>query len=336
MRQAYVTGATGFVGMNVVLSLLDHGWSVTALYRPDSHTTDLERLPVKRVPGDITDIESLRASMPPGPDAVVHVAGNVNMWSQGNAEQSRDNVDGTANMVQVALERGARKFVYTSSIAAFGLHDSRVDESTPENATRSWINYPRTKALAEREVRRGIDKGLDAVILNPASVIGAYDRHNWSTMIYLACKGRLLAVPAGSGSFCHAGEVARAHVTAIDKGRTGHNYLLGGTDASYLDLARVVGEVTGRKVPRRTVPPSVLWAASRVMTWSYPLHRRRSPLTPEAAKLTSIDMLCSNDKAQRELGHQPVPLRPMIEECYRWMLEEGRVPRFSSGARQSA
>ncbi len=135
----------------------------------------------------------------------------------------------------------------------------------------------------------------------------------------------MLGAPPGRGSFCHVHELVLAHIRAVEHGLTGENYLIGGTDASYLEATRIVCELTGSRVPKRASPAWVMALASRVMTWSYPLHGKRSLLTPEAAKVTSVDLLCRDDKAQRELGHRPVPLRTMFEDCYRWMEAEGRL-----------
>lgn len=330
MRHAFVTGGTGFVGLNLIHELVDQGWQVTALYRPCSSLNHIGRLPIKIVEGDVTDIDSLRFAMPEGLDAVFHVAGNTSTWSRHNAAQTRDNVEGPANMSVVALEKDVPRFVHTSSIAAFGFHEGCIDEATPVNAFETWINYPRTKAAGEIEIRRAIDEGLDAVIVNPANVVGAYDFHNWSTMFSIADRGQLYGAPPGRGSFCCVKQVARAQIAAFERGRTGENYLLGGTDASYFDAAQIVCELIGCRAPSRPTPGWVLWAASRALTWSYPIHRRTIPLTPEAAELTTRNMLCSNAKAERELGHQPVPLEEMFKECHAWMLTEKLIKRRGS------
>ncbi len=324
--RAFVTGGTGFIGLNLVHELLARGWEVTALYRPNSDHSYLEKTAAKIVVGDVTQIDTLRDGMPEKLDAVFHVAGNINMWSRGNKAQTADNVDGPRNMARVALEQKAGRFIHTSSIAAYGFHDRPVDETTPETASGSWINYMRTKALGEREVRKAIDAGLDAVILNPASVVGPYDFHNWSTMIWMASRGHLIGAPPGCGSFCHVDEVVKAHIAAFERGRTGENYLLGGVDAPYRQAAEIVCGLVGRKPPALQMPPWVMALAARALTWSYPIHRQRSPLTPEAAHITSRALLCSNQKAFEELGHQPVSLEKMFTDCYRWMVAEGRIP----------
>lgn len=325
MKTAFVTGSTGFVGLNLVEALAASDFRVVALHRPSSELNFLSRFDVERAAGDITDPDSLRAAMPRDVDAVFHVAGNVNFWSRRNAQQTRDNVGGTRNVVEAALERGAKRLVHTSSIAAYGMHAGPVDETTPSNAKGSWINYLRTKALAEDEVRRGVERGLQAVILNPANIIGPYDFGNWSSMLYLVHAGRLPVVPPGRGSFCHVREVVAAHLAALERGGSGENYLLGGADATLLEVVRICGGLTSRKVPTKPVSPWLLRGLARVAALRAAWTGRRPKLTPEAARLACGSMLCRSDKAIRELGYRPVPLREMLEDCYRWMLREGRL-----------
>jgi len=324
-RTAFVTGATGFVGLNLVQALQADDWRIVAFHRPDSDLSILGGFGVDLAVGDVADAASLRRAMPEGPDAVFHVAASTNMWSRRNAEQTRCNVDGTRAVCEVSLEKGARRLVHTSSIAAYGFHDGPIDESTPQRSTTSWINYLRTKGLAEVEVRRAIGHGLDAVIVNPANIMGPYDLHNWSSTIYLAHSGRLPAAPPGGGSFCHVAEVARAHIAAWERAATGSNHLLGGADASYLELIGEVGRVVGRKVPTAATPAWRLRWLARLLAALSALSGRRPKLTPEVAELSCRGMYCRSDTAERELGYRPVALRAMIEDCHRWMRDAGRL-----------
>ena len=149
---------------------------------------------------------------------------------------------------------GRGRFILTSSIAAFGFQAERITEDTTSTALDSSINYFRTKRLAELEVLQAVERGLDAVILNPANIIGRYDASGWSRFFKLIEEGRLPGVPPGSGSFCHAREVARAHVTAFERGQAGHHYLLGGVDATFLEVVQRIGALLDRPVPKRPIP----------------------------------------------------------------------------------
>jgi dihydroflavonol-4-reductase len=227
-RTALVTGATGFLGLNLVRQLTDAGWEVIALHRPGSELTYLRRFPVRLAEATL-QAESLQRAVPDGLDALFHAAADISSWHRHRDRQTRANVDGTRHLVEAAIRQGVLKFVHTSTTGVYGLPGQPFDEAAPHLGRGSGFHYQHTKALAEDEVRRGIDRGLDAVILNPANIVGPYDVHSsWSRLIRLAVEGKLPAVPPGRCSFCHAAEVARAHVAAAERGRTGENYILAG------------------------------------------------------------------------------------------------------------
>lgn len=298
------------------------GWRVVALHRPGSNTSHLRALNVELVEGTILDRGSLERTMPQNADAVFHVAGNTSFWSRRNAEQTLDNVKGTANVADAALSRGARRLVQTSSIAAFGHHEQRVTEETLSNAAGSRINYYRTKWLAELEVEKRIGRGLDAVFINPAHIVGSFDLTNWSRMFRMVNEGKLRGAPPGRGSWCHVNEVARAHLAAADRGRTGHRYLLGGVDASFLEAIQVIGRLTGKKVPDKAMHPAILHFVARASDLFSLISGKEPDITREGAALICETMVCDCSKAIRELGYQPVALEVMFEDCFRWMVAE--------------
>jgi nucleoside-diphosphate-sugar epimerase len=326
LRTAFVTGATGFLGLNLISELCEADWQVIALHRPQSDLKYLQRFPVRRVVAAIEDEAALEQAMPAGVDVVFHTAADVSYWSGHKARQTRTNVDGTRNLVEVALRRGVKKFVHTSSTGVYGLPGHPVDETAPHLARGSWFNYQHTKVLAEDAVRAGITRGLDPIFLNPANIIGPYDLHNWSRLIRLAAEGRLSRVPPGGGSFCHVAEVARAHVAAATQGRTGENYILAGADASYAELVRTLGEIMQRPLSTRVVHWRLLRGLGRVLNLVSRITGREPFMTPEAAAYLSANLICRHDKAARELGYRAVPLRTMLVDCYRWMQVEGLLP----------
>ncbi len=325
MKTAFVTGATGFVGLNVVAALAAAGWRIVAMHRATSRLEDLVRFPVERVLGDVTDADAVMRAMPRGVDAVFHVAGFTALWPGAHDEQTRINVDGTRNVALAALERGAGRLVHTSSIAAFGRQSARVTEDTPSTAESSPVHFDRTKWEAEQEVREAVARGLDAVILEPANVVGAYDRKHFSQLFRLVREGRLPGVFPGRASWCHAREVGRAHVAAAERGRRGENYLLGGADASFREVLGVVGQLVGRTVPARMLPTWFLRAAARANQLAVNLLGQEPHITPEGVEVVAGDLVCDSAKAERELGYRPTPLREMFEDCYRWLRSEGLV-----------
>lgn len=324
-RTAFVTGATGFLGLNLVEVLLAQGWRVIALHRAGSDLAYLRRLPAERVVGDVTDAASVRRALPREVDAVFHVAGDTGLWAGNNAAQDRVNVNGTRNVVGAALEKRARRFVHTSSISAYGLQRGRIDESAPQLGRDSPVNYQRSKYFAEEAVRAGLARGLDAVILNPAGILGRYDTRNYARLVTLIAQGRLPGVPPGSLSFCHAREVAHAHLAAAVRGRTGENYLLGGTDASFLELVREIGAALSKPVPRRATPAWLLRALAALGALQSRMTGRPPTLTPEAARMVTREVSCNCSKAMRELGFRSVPLREMVSDCVGWLAAEGRL-----------
>ena len=208
-KTAFVTGATGFLGLNLIAQLTALGWNVLALHRAQSKLQYLKRFPVQLAEGSIEDAASLERALPEDVDAVFHVAADVSFWSAHNARQARTNIDGTRHMVAVALKRGVKKFIHTSTTSVYGFPREPFDETAPHLGKHSWFNYMHTKTVAEEEVRLGIARGLDAVLLNPANIVGPYDANNWSRLIRLAAAGKLPRVPPGRASFCHVVEVAR-------------------------------------------------------------------------------------------------------------------------------
>ena len=331
-KTAFVTGSTGFLGLNLIDQLLQQGWRVVALHRPSSELKYLKRFPVESAEGDINDPSSLARAMPGGVDAVFHVAGDTNMWSRRNAEQDRINIEGTRNVVQAALHAKAKRLVHTSSISAYGIHEGTIDETAEQRGRISWINYQRSKYRAEEEVRKGIASGLDAVIVNPASILGPYDTGSWVRLIRLIYQGKLPGLPPGGLSFCHSREVARAHIAAAERGRTGENYLLGGTDASFIQLGQLIGEMVGRKVPNRPTPPAAMYVVSTVGNWISYLTDKPPTITPEMVRMVTRNMYCDSSKAMRELGFRAVDLRTMVVDSVNWLKQEGMLERWAAHA----
>jgi dihydroflavonol-4-reductase len=275
----------------------------------------------------------VRRALPPGVDAVFHVAGDTNLWSRRNARQDRINIEGTRNMVDAALARGARRFLHTSSISAWGLQRGRLDERTPQLGKYSRVNYNRSKHLAEEAVRAGIARGLDAVILSPGAILGPYDTRNYARLVKMVAAGTLPGVPPGALPFCDVREVAKAHVVAFERGSRGENFLLCGTDASFLELVREIGAALGKPVPSRATPAWVLRALGALGALRGALTGTEPALTPEMARQAARELTCDCSKAMRELGYRAVPLRDMVGDCVRWLAAEGLLANSAAPRR---
>ncbi len=326
-KSAFVTGGSGFLGLNLVEQLTARGWRVTALHRRSSDLRRLSRFPVELVEGDILDPEALARAVPHGVSAVFHLAADTSVWSQRNARQTRVNVEGTRHVARAALAAGARRMVHTSTWMTYGLEQGDISEDSAQRGGRSWINYSRSKFLAEEEVRAAARDGLDAVILHPAHIMGRYDSHGWARLIIDLPKHPLPGLPPGSGSFAHAGEIARAHIAAAERDRPRPSYLLGGADASFADVFRTIGAVTGWPVPSRVLPAGLFRLAGRLAAGWARISGVEPLITPEAAEIIVARARVVSDRAQHELGYRTVALRSLIEECCDWLAAEGRIDR---------
>ena len=322
--KAFVTGGTGFLGLNVIQQLLEKGWQVIALHRPNSNISDLANLDVTLVVGSLTDITSLLKIVPKDLDAIFHIAGDTNMWSRNNERQFQANVVSTQNLVEVALENKVGRFIHTSSISAYGFHDSIITEQDTSTAMQSGVNYLKTKFLGEKVVKDAVKlRGLNAVVLNPCAIIGPYDRHNWSQLFTMIQNGSLPGVPPGEGSYCHVKEVSAAHITAFEKGKNGENYILAGTDCAFLEVVTKIGKLVNKPTADKTVPKWALKIVGYVSYWWSLITNKEPTMTPEKATMVSKRVVASSNKAVTELGYvDNIAIDVMLEDCYVWMKSE--------------
>lgn len=325
--KAFVTGATGFVGSNLAAELHRQGWSLHALVRPNSRTEDIADLPIELHTGDIVHQNDVLQAMPEGVDAVFHTAASTNVWSGNNDEQDRINIGGTRNVIEAAVARGAGRMIHTSSITTWGFHETVLTEHSPRSDNTDWINYVRTKYVAEQLVREAVAAGrLDAVILCPAHVLGPGDRRNWSRMIRMVEAGTLPGVPPGGGPFSDVREVAKAHVAAYHRAERGETYLLGGEDASFLEVIRVTGELLHKRVPDRVTPPWQLRAVARMKALLGRLTGREPDITPESAHMIIHHLRCDSTRARSTLDYHFTPLRPLLQDTIAWQRQAGLMP----------
>ena len=324
-RTAFVTGGTGFVGLNLVKELMIRGWDVTALHRPSSDLKYLKRFRPKLAVGAITDPASLASALPQGTDTVFHVAGNTSMWRKRDAEQTLDNVEGTRNVVDAALARGVRRLVVTSSISAYGPVSGEVSEETPSVAANSPVNYQKTKWQAQEIARAAVSRGLEVVIMQPGAIIGPYDLGTWSRLFVMVRDAKLPGVPASGLTFTHVRECVAAHIAAADKGQNGGDYLLGGENKTMLDLVREISALLGKPAPTKEISPNVLRLVAVAGEFVSNFTGKAPAITREIVSTMSKNATVTSAKAQRELGYRIVSLKEMVKDCYDWMAAEGRI-----------
>ncbi|WP_461048825.1 SDR family oxidoreductase [Spirosoma arcticum] len=327
-KKAFVTGGTGFLGINLIERLVTDGWDVTALCRPTSDTTYLKRFPIQIAEGSIEHKASLEKTMPMNLDAVFHIAGDTNIWKKNNVRQRQTNVDGTRYMVEVALQKRAACFIHTSSISAWGpvRVPGLINEETPQQGGTSFVNYEKTKWAGEHEVLKAAQQGMKVVVLNPGSVVGPYDKNTWGRSFFLIQKGELPFVPSGGTCFVHVHEVVKAHIAAVERGQIGHNYILGGINGSFPEFFNEIARLLGKKPPL-VASPSVFKLVGGLMGAIGSLTNKEPVITPELAEMSSRKGFhFSSEKAKRELGLQDIPISTCIADNYRWLVQERLLP----------
>jgi len=321
-----VTGATGFVG-NVLLRELVAGGAkdVRALVRAGRPTRTIADLPVEVVAGDILDYDSLARAFR-GADVVYHTAGIVSIGSGGYEKMRETNVGGTRNVLAACREAGVGRLVYTSSVHAFvrppkGVCLTKAADIDPD---RAYGAYDRTKAEATLLVRQAVAEGLDAVVLHPTGIIGPYDfRPSDTGEMVLACaQHRLGAYVHGAYDFVDARDVARGLIAAAEKGRRGESYLLAGHETSVKDLLHTIELASGVPAPRLRLPVRFVRAVSFLIPVYYRLTRQRPLFTRYSLEVITSGCDMSNEKAVRELGFSPRPLRETIEDTVAWFKEQ--------------
>jgi len=318
-----VTGASGLVGSNLVRELLARGRKVRALVRED--TRGLDGLDVEQVQGDLLDPPSLERAFL-GIDVVYHSAALISLDSRDVDRLHETNVVGCGNAMDAALNSGVARLVHFSSIHAFSEFpvDAPIDETRPFLTRNEGIPYSHTKVGGQNAVQNAIERGLDAVVVNPTGIIGPYDfkLSPMGEVIRDLATGRLPALIPGGYNFVDVRDVVTSAISAETAGRTGECYILGGHFVTVKELAAVVEEVSGRPAPRLTCP---MWlarfAAPFVETWGHMVGSR--PKFTSA----SLQVLRSNgkvdiSKAARQLGHSPRPLRKTVADTLAWQREE--------------
>ncbi|NVB37108.1 SDR family oxidoreductase [Pseudenhygromyxa sp. WMMC2535] len=321
-----VTGASGHVGGNLVRALVAAGREVRVLVRED--TRALEGVAVERVRGDVRDPDSLRAAFE-GAQVVFHLAALISIVGDQGGLVTQTNVEGPRNVARACLDCGVPRLVHTSSIHAFNLRsrEGQIDEAGPRSSGSRFNPYDRSKAAGEVEIRKAIDQGLDAVIVNPTGVIGPLD-YKLSRMgeVFLQLSQRKLpSLIDGGFNWVDVRDVVAGLLAAETKGRRGESYILGGRWASVGELANIAESVTGVRVPRMTSPMWLAQVGAPFMEAWAKLTKTTPLYTAEALEALRANPRVSIAKAERELGYAPRPLEDSVRDIYTWFAEQGRL-----------
>ena len=321
-----VTGATGHIGANLVRALIDRGRPTRSLVHINCRTVD--GLDTDIVRGDICDLESLRRAFD-GAEVVYHLAACISLSMDDWPQLESVNVVGTRNVVEACIRAGVRRLVHFSSIHALVQEpfSTPVDELRPLVESRRYPPYDRSKAAAEKEVRQGLEKGLDAVIINPTAIIGPHDyqpSYFGEALLSLA-QHKLPALVTGGFDWVDVRDVVEGAMRAEEMAPAGAKYLLSGHWVSMHDIAVMVAEITGVSAKKLVLPLWVARLGVPVVRAVSRLKGKRPLYTGVSLRALKSNRHISHERAARELGYQPRLLRETLVDTLRWFEEDGQL-----------
>jgi len=324
--KAFITGATGFLGSHVARVAAEHGADLRLLVRPESRTANIDSLKAERVLGDLRDAASLERAMA-GCDVVFHVAADYRLWVTDPDQMYRSNVEGTRSILEAARKNRVRRVVYTSSVATMGFtaNGRLADENSPVALDRMIGHYKRSKFMAEQvalEAGRAVATGdTEIVVVNPTTPVGEQD-------IKLTPSGRIVVdflkkkfpayVDTGL-NLVDATECARGHMAALEQGKSGERYILGGENLTLKEILDKLGAITGLPSPRIRVPYAMALATGVVdEVFTGRILGREPRATIDAVRMGRKKMFVSSAKAERDLGWNIVPVDAALRRAVEW------------------
>jgi dihydroflavonol-4-reductase len=328
--KVFLTGATGFVGTHVARELVQQGAQLRLLVRPTSNLRNLEGLPAETVVGDLLQPESLRTSIR-GCDALMHVAADYRLWVRDPKSMYAANVDGTRALLRIAREESVPRTVYTSSVATMGFKSDGtiVDETTPVSLADMVGHYKRSKFLGEQVAIEAARAGQQVIILNPTTPIGPMDVKPTPTgRIIVDFLNRKFPAYVDTGlNLVDVAEVARTHVCALEEGRSGERYILGGENLTLKQILDKMSAIIGLPSPNLRVPHTVAMIfAFFDETITGRIRGLEPRATVEAVRMGKKKMFASSAKAQRELGFRIVPVYNALRSAIDWFRANGYAP----------
>jgi dihydroflavonol-4-reductase len=323
----FLTGATGFVGSHVARALAAQGADLRLLIRSGSDLRNIQELQADRVVGDLRDAASLKKAVA-GCDVIFHVAADYRLWVRDPDEMYRSNVEGTKAILEAACENKVHRVVYTSSVATMGfqLNGHLATEDSPVSLATMIGPYKRSKFMAEEIAIRAGRSGMDVVVVNPTTPVGERDIKPTPTgrIVVDFLKKKFPAYVDTGLNLVDVTECARGHIAAMEKGKSGERYILGGENLTLKQILDKLAVITGLPSPRIRVP-YVLALATGVVDQVVTGHiRGREPrATIDAVRMGRKKTFVSSSKAERDLGWKTVPVDDALRRAVEWFQANG-------------
>lgn len=334
--KAFVTGATGFIGANLVRELLRQGYQVRALARRQSDLRNVQGLDLELAYGDLRDADSVRQAVA-GCDVLFHAAAAYTFWSPDPRSIYDTNVAGTENMLRAARDCGIRRVVYTSTESTIGVNGHLGAENMEIDPDHLPGIYKKSKYLAEKLALKMCREGLPVVIVNPTVPVGPLDIKPTPTgrLIVDFLNGRMPAYVNTGLNVVDAGDVAAGHILALEKGRPGERYILGHSNMTLKQMLDMLERITGIKAPRLRIPVGLAMGAAYLNEFVSTRLRGGPPRIPVAAVKAASHFRCFDcSKAVGELGLPQTPVEESLERAVSWFQQNGYV-RKSNHAQSS-
>ncbi len=328
MKRAFITGATGFLGAAVARALVADGWELRALARSGSDRRNLSGLALDVVTGDLRDPSSYSAALQ-GSEALFHVAADYRLWAPDPADLYAINVEGTRGVLNAAERAGVARIVYTSSVATLGLKGDGTVADEDSIATEADMigHYKRSKFLAEQLVQKWAAGAANrcVVIVNPSTPVGPCDVKPTPTgqIVLDAAAGRTPAYVDTGLNIAHVDDIARGHLQALERGRHGERYILGGVDMTLKEILTQVTRIAGRRAPRIRLPHGVVLPIAYVAEAIARLSGHSTRITVEGVRMSRKRMYFSSAKAVRELGYTWRDPAIAFQDAVRWFRDAG-------------
>jgi len=320
-----VTGASGFLGTNLVHELVKADWKVRVIVRKGANINYIKSLPIDIFEGEITNQIDLDKACE-GCDIVFNVAGDTSFWKKKFEIQRKINIEVPSMVAHACIKNRVKRLIHTSTVDVFGCNPlGAVNEQWTEyNFADMGYNYSDTKREGEHRVMKFNKKGLEVLVIYPGSMIGPYDfTLQYGRLFFELRDGKVPGCPAGGASFGHVSEVAKAHIIAAIKGIPGEGYICAGENISYKTLFDLIAAKFHKKAPKFILKPWMLVTYGYIMQFISNFTGKAPEIDPGNARYMSLNAWYDSSKAVKELDYKIISIQQMIDDAYKWYKENG-------------